>query len=358
MKLPDLSTNISNIKITKQMLAQWFRIILRWLIYVLVILAALVLFIWFFFGRKPLVEPDQIRWGVTYSPLASEGFELNSDDVFEAIISDLKPDSVRLVAYWNRIEKNPGIYDFSDLEKQVKLASDAQIPIVISVGRRVPRYPECHAPEWLDSLPKAEQNSKTLQFIQATIEKFDNTPHLSMWQIENEPFLGSFGICPPLDEDFLKTEIKLARTLTDKRIMTTESGELSVWLKASKYPDVLGTTLYRRVIVQGTNLAVNHIYPPWYYRARSNIVRMIRGSLDSVIVAELQAEPWSNVPIKDASADSLTRTMNPGIFEDNISFSESVGFPEVYFWGVEWWYYEMLNGNDYYWQRAQELFGN
>ncbi len=315
-----------------------------------------VFMIWLFFGRQKLTQPEDIVWGLTYSPLASEGLKLDPDETYRAIIEDLQPNKIRLVAYWNRIEKHPGQYDFSDLQKQIELADSNDIPIIVAVGRRVPRYPECHAPEWSEKLAQADQDKKVLEFIDRTIKEFDKYENVVGWQIENEPFLGSFGICPTLDEGLLAQEIDLARSLTNKTILTSESGELSFWIKASKYPDVLGTTLYRRVLVGGSEVAINHIFPSWYYRARSNIIMSISDNLDNVIVAELQGEPWTKRGIINSTREEIDQTMSHEQFEKNIHFTENVGFPEVYWWGAEWWYYEKQNGNDYYWARAQELF--
>ncbi len=325
----------------------------------LVALGVLLIFIflvWLFFGRQKLTQPEDIIWGVTYSPLAVEDLKLDQDETYRAIIEDLKPDKLRLVAYWNRIERQPGEYDFSNLDEQVDLADENNIPFIISVGQRVPRYPECHAPEWANELSGDKRANKVLSLIKETMTRYDDRQNLVGWQIENEPFLSAFGECPELNESLLAQEIGLARSLSDKTILTTESGELSFWLKASKYPDVLGTTLYRRVIVGGTGVAVNYVFPPWYYRARSNIIKSFRGNVDDVIVAELQAEPWTNRGIVNSTEKEKARTMNPKQFEQNIEFTEGVGFPEVYLWGVEWWFYEKQNGNDFYWERARELF--
>ena len=323
------------------------------------LIAVLLVFtflVWLFFGRQRLTAPEDILWGATYSPLAAEDLNMDPSETFRTIVEDLRPDKLRLVAYWNRIEKHPNEYDFSELDEQVDLADAHNIPFIISVGRRVPRYPECHAPEWSEKLSQKKQDAKVLELIEKTMVRYDERQNLVGWQIENEPFLSSFGICPDLNENLLREEINLARTLTEKTIMTTESGELSFWLKASKYPDVLGTTLYRRVLVSGTDVAINHIFPSWYYRARSNIALALRDNLDSVIVAELQGEPWTTKGTANSTQEEIARTMNPEQFEKNIDFTENVGFPEIYWWGVEWWLYEKQRGNDYYWERARELF--
>ena len=256
---------------TKKAIQKWWKKRKKWqkrlitsLVYIALVLSSLTFAIWFAFGRHNIVPVEDMTWGVTYSPLASEGFDLNSDTVYSQVVKDLKPNKIRLAAYWNRIMPNSRTHDFSELDRQVDLASKHEIPITLVVGRRVPRYPECHEPNWVEELSVERQQAELLKFMKQVIQRYDDKQYLESWQIENEPFLGSFGDCPPLSEKFLEEEFALARSLTKKNLITTESGELSFWLKASKYPDVLGTTLYRRVLIQGTNIAVNHIYPSWY----------------------------------------------------------------------------------------------
>lgn len=324
------------------------------------LIAFIVLFavLWLVYGRGPITEEEDIVWGLTYSSLIAEELNLDPEKTYEEIIKDLKPEKIRLVAYWNRIEKERDVYDFSELDYQVSLAEEAEIPYVIAVGRRTPRYPECHEPNWAMLATKADQEKEVLELIEETITRYDDNEHLVEWQIENEPFLSQFGECPDLDEDFLKQEIAFARNFTDKKIWSTESGELSFWFKASGLSEIMGTNLYRTVIISGTNLTFKHIFPPSYYRIRSNIVKQINPNLEKIVVAELQAEPWANSKIVDAKRSDLLRTMNPDQLEKNITFTKQVGFEEVYFWGVEWWYYEKLLGQDYYWERGKQIFNN
>lgn len=331
-------------------------LLLKFVAVLFIAFSLFLVFVYLIFGRHVLTEPDDIVWGTTWSNLAAEELGLDPEVAYAAVVEDLRPSRLRLIAYWNRTEAERDDYDFSELDYQVSLAEQNNIPFVIAVGNRVPRYPECHTPEWANHLSGDEYETALLDFVEATIERYDNSPYISAWQIENEAYVGSFGICPTLDEDLLKRELDLARSLTEKDIVLTESGELSLWFKASGHPDIMGTTLYRAVIIGKTNIVVRHVFPPWYYRARSNIVKLINGNLDNVIVAELQGEPWASKPIIEADPEQITATMNIKQFEHNIEFTESVGFPEVWWWGVEWWYYERENGEDYYWERARDLF--
>ncbi len=339
----------------------WFK---KWGKRALIVLGAILgfflvfaFFIWLFFGRSRLTDPAAISWGVTYSSLQADELQLDDEAAYRAVVDDLKPSSLRLIAYWNRIESEEGKYDFSELDFQVKHANRAKIPYIIAVGQRVPRYPECHIPGWVNNKSPADKDQKLLDFITKTIKRYDDEKFLLTWQIENEPFVGSFGDCPDLDNDLLRLEVETARRLTDKQILITESGELSFWFKAANLGDLLGTTLYRTVIIGKSSIIVRHVFPPWYYRARSNIVKALNPNINEVIVAELQGEPWTTKPLIETTDKEILRTMNRVQFERNIDFTESVGFPEVYWWGVEWWYWEKeTKDNDYYWNRTRRLF--
>jgi hypothetical protein len=72
---------------------------------------------------------------------------------------------------------------------------------------KIPRWPECHDPYWIDDLEQKKINKRLLQFIEATIKRYQDNENIIYWQVENEPFLKFFGECPPLDKDFLKSEI-------------------------------------------------------------------------------------------------------------------------------------------------------
>jgi len=55
---------------------------------------------------------------------------------------------LRLVAYWQKIEPEQGKYSFEDLDWQIKEAEKRDIEVILVIGRKVSRWPECHIPEW------------------------------------------------------------------------------------------------------------------------------------------------------------------------------------------------------------------
>jgi len=144
------------------------------------------------------------------------------------------------------------------------------------------------------------------------------------------------------------------RSLTRKPILLTDSGELSTWLGPTQLGDEFGSTLYRVVINEPGDKIFHHFLWPDVYTRHANLIKKLHPNVKKVIVAELQAEPWGNGPNKPQSFYDLT--MSHDQFSKNISFAQQVGFPEVYMWGAEWWYYEKLHGDSYYWNTAAAAF--
>ena len=312
--------------------------------------------LWADFQKTPA---KNIVWGLTYSPLDAQGLGLDPHKTYLATLDELKPNKVRLMAYWNHIEGSDGHFDYSELDYEVAEASKRGIPYVIAVGQRVPRYPECYIPDWAAKMPYTDKQSKLMRFIQTTVTRYDKNPELSAWQIENEATLGTFGVCPKFDQAGLKDEIKLMRSLTHKELVMTDSGELSLWVANSGYSDTFGTTLYRAVLNgRGNNGVFHHFIPSFAYTLRAAIVKVIHPNITKVIVAELQAEPWGDKALNQSTKADFDRTMNHTQFDRNIAFARNTGMAEVWMWGAEWWYYEKLHGDSYFWDTAANLYQN
>lgn len=302
---------------------------------------------------------QDIRWGVTFSPYyAQDELGLDWKTSYTAILDDLKVDHIRLAAYWNRTESERGQYDFSDLDWQVEQASARNVGITLAVGRRLPRWPECHDPSWLKDLSLTEAREAQLQYIEAVIKRYNDNPSVARWQIENEPFLGTFGECPPLDKELFTQEIALARSLTDKPLVITDSGELSSWIPATRSGgDILGTTLYRTV----HNKYIGYWHwplPSAFYTAKSWAVKKL-SNIEKVIVIELQTEAWhtGEKTLVDMNREETDASLSIEQFNNNITYTQRAGFDEVYLWGVEWWYYlKAERGESDFWDQAKMLW--
>ncbi len=299
--------------------------------------------------------PDEIEWGATFSQKMCASLGIDWRETYLAVVGDLRPSVLRLVAYWDLVEPAPGRYDFADLDWQVGTAEAAGIPVVIAVGQKVPRWPEYHFPRWLRIPDERERRRRLLAYLAVVVERYRGRPGLRYWQVENEPFL-DFGDGPRADPAFLGREVELVRGLDPRHpVLVTDSGEWGSWLAAARAGDVFGTTLYRKV--HDPRLGT-FSYPlvPGYYALRERVTKLATGKPGQrFICAELGAEPWGAEPVPRMSSAEQRELFSPEAFRRTVAFARGTGLRELYFWGVEWWYFRKLRGDPAYWDEARRV---
>jgi hypothetical protein len=225
----------------------------------------------------------------------------------------------------------------------------------MALGLKQPRWPECHHPAWYDDLSETEKQSALLQFVEKSVEHFKKYNAIKIWQVENEA-LFSFGPqCPQIPKDVLAKELEIVRSLDNRPIMLTDSGELGRWLPTAKMdPDILGPTMYRVVHNPKTGY-FKYPLPPMFFRVKAGIVKEFSG-VDKFIGSELQAEPWFADDFYRTPLSEQLSLMNQKIFENNIEYAKKAGFSENYLWGVEWWYWLAKEKGDWgMWSAVKDL---
>lgn len=314
----------------------------------------LAILILIYFNFPVFSQNQKAELGVTFSSRYAEDIGLDWKQAFMAVLDDLKVKKIRLPVYWDLVEKQSGEYDFSDLDWQLEEAQKRKAEIILVVGQKVPRWPECAIPEWLKNNDQ-KRKEDLLKFIEVVVERYKNNATVEFWQVENEPFL-KFGVCPALDVSFLDQEIALVRKLDPSRpVIVTDSGELSLWFGAASRADIFGTTMYRTVYKNGWGYFT---YPigPRFFQFKSFLNKIIAGQ-DKTIVIELQAEPWISGYTTQSPLEEQFSSMNSAKLMDNVSFARKTGFPEIYLWGAEWWYWLKIEKNHpELWETAKELF--
>ncbi|MCX6702634.1 MAG: hypothetical protein NTW60_02095 [Candidatus Wolfebacteria bacterium] len=323
-----------------------------WILSALAIL--LVLFSISLFFVKPAGFSENIQWNISFSRLFASQMGLDWKEAFSAIQKDLRPKSVRLPVYWSDVEAEKGKYSFADYDWIVDQSEKQNTGLVLVVGRRLPRWPECHIPEWAKSLNQEEEKNLLLGYIKETVLKYRDSPALRLWQVENEPFL-IFGECDLADPSFVDKEIALVRSLDpNHKIMLTDGGEMGLWFKAASRADVFGTTMYRKVYNRFFGY-ITYPLPPQYFWFKANLLHIFYPN-KPIVISELQGEPWLTKMLYETSLDLQFSKMNLNDFRDNILYTKTVGFPEAYLWGSEWWYWLKTKQNHpEFWQAAKEL---
>lgn len=301
--------------------------------------------------------PDRpIAWGVSFSQKFSEELGLDWKQNYEAIVNDLHPKQMRLMAYWDLVEKNKDKFDFADLDYQMSIAEKNHVAVILAIGEKVPRWPECHDPTWAKILGTDDRRAALLDEIKALVTRYKTSPALRYWQVENEPFL-AFGECPPVDETFFDNELALVKSLDPAHLtLTTDSGELSLWYQAASRGDVFGTTVYRRVYNRIFG-QIQYYLQPEFFRVKEAFTRFVTRDFEKkYIVVELGAEPWLEHQIYETPLADQLKVFDLPYFKDTITYAKETGFDEFYLWGSEWWYWMKVRQNTpEFWNYAKSV---
>lgn len=317
----------------------------------LVVMAVIVWRSLFLLDYEPT---DKQQFGVSFTQSQAEYLGLDWPKTYLAILDDLKVPFIRLGAYWNRIERQPGQDDFAEVDWLMDEAGQRGVKVMLTIGRRLPRWPECHVPDWAKSLSPDQQGQLIRRLLIKVVNRYKSHPALEFWQVENEPFLNIFGRCPKISRSEVKQELSLVKLLDPIHpTLTTDSGELASWIRTAHLGDYFGTTAYRVVYHPWLQyLKYNQIIPAAMYQVKAGLVGL---KPERVMVTELQAEPWPPADLVSTPISEQFKSMDINQFQSNIAFAKQMGFPRVYLWGVEWWYWLDQQGFSDYWAVARSL---
>lgn len=328
-----------------------FRKILLGLLCIILLLGSAV----FFLAQKKV--PESITYGMSFNTLYARELGLDWKETYDAILDDLGVRQLRLAAHWPMVEPINNVYNFSELDYQIKRAEEVDADVILAVGRRLPRWPECHVPEWAAALTWEEQQQEILDYIGVVVNRYKDSSAIKYWQIENEPYLEVFAKdhCGTFDETFFDKEVAYFKSLDSSRpFIVTDSGNLGTWAGAYSHGDIFGTSVY--IYFWNPELGqFKTILPPWVYRVRENIMELVYGKKESFLI-ELSAEPWLLEPIVGTSIETQYSRMDIDKFNDILSYAEKTRYAKQYLWGAEWWYWLESKGHPEMWERGKELF--
>jgi hypothetical protein len=316
------------------------------------VLGAIVLF---FLARKE--TPARITYGISYNVPYVLELGLDPDVVFDAFLNDLGVRNLRMSAHWTLIEPEQNKFDFTWMDTDMKKVEKVNGHVIFGVGRRLPRWPECHVPLWAKSLTWEEQKQEVREYITAVVNRYKESPAITYWQVENEPYLGLFAhdYCGDLDEDFLREEVALVKSLDPSRpVLVTDSGNLGTWNGAYTKGEAFGTSVY--VYFWNPELGqFKTVLPPWFYRAKEKILSLIHGEKETMLI-ELSLEPWLLEPVTQVPIETQYSRMDLQKFNEIIDYAKQTRYEKQYLWGGEWWYWLREHGNADMWNRGKELF--
>jgi hypothetical protein len=333
----------------KLRLEEIFRYIYAVVIIILTTVCAIVVFSFLNHEENP-------KLGVSFSTYYSQYLGFDPLEVYDAVLNEMDIDVIRIPVYWSQIESADNQYDFSSLDYIMQRAQEENIEVTLAIGAKVPRWPECFVPSWITDTGSDEYKSQLFSMLETVVNRYKDNTALSRWQVENEPFF-PFGECATPNPNLFKQELDLVRKLDAfHEIQSTASGEHALWFLRTRNIDILGVSLYREVWNDQVG-AMAFPYQPIIYILQSALADILT---DKVVISELQMEPWLHEDIHSTqmSITELSNLFSAEDAMDNYYFAKKIGASEIYFWGVEWWYFLKINGFDGLWQQGIEIINN
>ncbi len=321
------------------------------------ILAPLILFV--LLRPKPQLD---INYGVTFSKKYAQELGMDWKGTYLLILDDLKVKNIRLISYWDEVESTRDVYNYADVIWQLEEAQKRNVNVIMTIGRKVPRWPECFEPQWWKELTDSQlQENEQYEYVKETVKALKSFDTIVLWQVENEPFW-KFGECDKLEYRIVENEVRIVRETDDKNreIIVQDSGEGGYWYPSYSLGDYLAISMYRKIwydfwgVFLGRSIYFKYPLAHWSYKIKAELLRV---PYEKIKVTELQAEPWGPGINSQLSEYDKNQTMSRNDFLDTISYAQKSGFKDIYLWGVEWWLWEKhVNNNGFYWDTAKALF--
>lgn len=302
-----------------------------------------------------------MTFGVSFIPAYASSLGVDPQETFDALTS-IGVKQFRLVSYWNQIETAPGQYDFTELDWQFQKAEASDAKIILTLGLRQPRWPECHPPSFYDtSKPVGDWQPQLERFMAAVVNRYKDSPALYKYQLENEYFLKGFGDCKDFSRSRLVDEFNLVKKLDPQHdIIIGRSNNAQGFPLGEPTPDQFSISVYKRV----WDAAVTHRYleypfPAWFYGYLAGVQKIYTGK--DMSIAELQAEAWppNSQPIPAVSLEEQNKSLDAARFEKRFDYGKATGMKNIDMWGAEYWYYrKQVLHDDSLWRVAQKEFSS
>ena len=282
-----------------------------------------------------------LQLGVSFIPDYAQSLGLNPQATMDALLN-IGVKQFRLVSYWSDMEPAPGQYDFSQLDWEFQKAEAHHAKIILTLGLRQPRWPECHAPGWVNmNAPDSQWQPQLETFMQKVVERYRNSPSLQSYQVENEYFLGGFGICTNFDRQRLVSEDNLVRKLDPSHpIIIGRSNNALGFPTGQPQPDMFGISVYKRVWDGNfSHRYLEYPQPAWFYGFLAGVQKIFLHK--DMMIDELQAEAWppNGQTIQQTSLAEQNKSLNAQRLKDRFAYGEATGMRSIDLWGAEYWYY-------------------
>src|SRR5258706_13528276 len=279
--------------------------------------------------RLPIRPRGQTLLGFSFRPHQVKAFGLDAQATLKALLAH-PFDLVRLPAYWNQIETEPGQFDTGDLDRQLEAVERAGKQVILGLGAvKNCGYPEFFAPDHQlggplpeGSLVRASTHAALLagatSFIRRLVERYRDRTSIVAWQLEHEA-VDPLGVEHSwrLGVDFVQRELDEIREADPSRpvmmngfLPTSSLVRLSQWWRtrdqgdslevASRLADIVGIDYYPRHGLLAGGKRTPYLDSgrlAWQTALTRNLLGDLRRKGKRLMVAEGQAEALEVVAV-------------------------------------------------------------
>jgi beta-galactosidase GanA len=321
--------------------------------------------------QLPVEPPGDTLLGISFRPLQAAAFGLDARSTLQTLLT-YPFQLIRLGAYWNQIEPEPGTFHTDELDWQIDAAEQAGKQIILCVGPlKTFGYPEFFVPEHHLNKPFPEHTlikpsafpdllQAASAFITRLLDRYKQHKSIVAWQLEHEA-VDPLGVEHSwrLAAAFVEHEAQALRKADPSRplmmngfLPTSSLVRLSqAWQTrdqgdslavAQRLADLIGIDYYPRnalIRIGSKTLYLDGSHSSWLRRRQKQLIASVHAHGKKLLVSEGQAEPWETIttppnPLNQGMYSCLPEQV---ILNYNACMRWSGQLYAYLFWGAEYW---------------------
>ncbi len=335
----------------------------------------------------PVAPRRSTLLGISFRPLQVAALGLDARATLQTLLA-YPFQLLRLGAYWNRIEPEPGAFQTDELDWQIDAAEQAGKQIMLCVGPlKTFGYPEFFVPSHHLPRPFPEHTrikpaaypsllEAATAFSLRLVERYKERRGIIAWQLEHEA-VDPLGVEHSwrLDAAFVEQEVEAIRKADPGRsimmngfLPTSLLVRLSQWWRtrdqgdslavAQRLADMIGIDYYPRHALMGfgdKTLYLDGSRSRSSQRRREQLFALAQARGQRLLIAEGQAEPWETVTTPPSPDQQGMYSCLPEhiIMNYNTCMGWVAHDASLYaylFWGAEYWMLREQNADSSYLQ--------
>ena len=322
----------------------------------------------------PIAPRHSTLLGISFRPPQVAAFGLDERATLRALLA-YPFQLIRLGAYWNQMEPEPGTFRADELDWQIEAAEQAGKQIILCVGPlKTFGYPEFFVPGHHLRHPFPEHTlikpsaypsllAAATAFMTRLVERYQQHTSIVAWQLEHEA-VDPLGVEHSwrLDVAFVEQEWQALRKADPTRpimmngfLPTSLPVRVSQWWGtrdqgdslaiAQRLADLVGIDYYPRhalVAVGNKTLYLDGSQSAWQQHRRNQLLAWAGAHGKKLLISEGQAEPWE---AKTTPPNPVKQAMYSCMPEHVVTnYNACLGWDgrqaSLYaylFWGAEYW---------------------